>query len=268
MKQLRRAVVEHVGLHRRGASRCRRRSSRWCGKQLASVHAALAVLGELALRAEQLGVALDEREPLALDERLGHRLAVELAAASGLGSNSSSWLGPPAMNRKMTLFAFGGKCGGFGRERVGASAARRRRPAPAATPGPSRRRRRRSRGRSAGGCWCRAGRSVVIASLPRDELVQVQQHARHARPRGALAGVDALGRRVRRPARCASSASAANSLAAGQAARSSRASSSASAARGQAEAERVPQPAVVVRRRLAEHARGQRLRRTRRTPGR
>ena len=32
----------------------------------------------------------------------------------GLWSNSSSWLGPPAMNRKMTAFAFGAKCGGFG----------------------------------------------------------------------------------------------------------------------------------------------------------
>src|SRR6516162_3807404 len=32
----------------------------------------------------------------------------------GLYSNVSTWLGPPYMNRKMTLLAFGAKCGFFG----------------------------------------------------------------------------------------------------------------------------------------------------------
>src|SRR6185369_2124620 len=31
---------------------------------------------------------------------------------SGFGSNKSTWLGPPDMNRKMTARARGGKCGG------------------------------------------------------------------------------------------------------------------------------------------------------------
>ena len=47
-------------------------------QQLAQLGAALAVPRELAARAQQLGVALDEGEPLALDERLRERLAVEL----------------------------------------------------------------------------------------------------------------------------------------------------------------------------------------------
>ena len=33
-------------------------------------------------------------------------------ASSGLGSNRSTWLGPPTMNRKMTASARAGKCGG------------------------------------------------------------------------------------------------------------------------------------------------------------
>src|SRR3954470_13912043 len=32
----------------------------------------------------------------------------------GFGSNRSRWLGPPAMNRKMTFFALGAKCGALG----------------------------------------------------------------------------------------------------------------------------------------------------------
>src|ERR1700704_6481191 len=35
-------------------------------------------------------------------------------SSSGLGSNRSSWLGPPSMNMKMTFFAFGANMGGFG----------------------------------------------------------------------------------------------------------------------------------------------------------
>ena len=35
-------------------------------------------------------------------------------ASSGLLSNSSRWLGAPAMNRKMTRLAFGSKCGALG----------------------------------------------------------------------------------------------------------------------------------------------------------
>jgi hypothetical protein len=30
--------------------------------------------------------------------------------SAGFGSNVSTWLGPPFMNRKMTRFAFAGKC--------------------------------------------------------------------------------------------------------------------------------------------------------------
>ena len=33
--------------------------------------------------------------------------------SSGLGSNVSRWLGPPAMNRKMTDLALAGRCGGL-----------------------------------------------------------------------------------------------------------------------------------------------------------
>jgi hypothetical protein len=34
--------------------------------------------------------------------------------SSGFGSVRSTWLGPPSMNRKMTDFAFAGKCGVLG----------------------------------------------------------------------------------------------------------------------------------------------------------
>ena len=70
-------VVELVGPHRvddrhvvddRGEVR----------QQLADPRAALAVLGELVGRAEELGRALDEGEPLALEDFLGAGRAVEL----------------------------------------------------------------------------------------------------------------------------------------------------------------------------------------------
>src|SRR4051812_22713202 len=35
-------------------------------------------------------------------------------SSSGLGSNRSTWLGPPSMNSQITDFAVGLKCGGFG----------------------------------------------------------------------------------------------------------------------------------------------------------
>ena len=38
--------------------------------------------------------------------------------STGLGSNVSIWLGPPAIIRKMTDFALAGKCGGLARERI------------------------------------------------------------------------------------------------------------------------------------------------------
>ena len=34
--------------------------------------------------------------------------------SSGLGSNRSSWLGPPSIKRNMTFFALGANCGSFG----------------------------------------------------------------------------------------------------------------------------------------------------------
>src|SRR5262249_14133688 len=74
---LRRTVVEHVRLHPA-------KPAHVVGdlavlrEQLADVHAALPGLAELADRAEELGVALDEREPFALRERLGDALPVEL----------------------------------------------------------------------------------------------------------------------------------------------------------------------------------------------
>ena len=57
---------------------------------------------------------------------------------SGLGSNVSRWLGPPAMNRKMTARALAGWCGGLGASGIGD---RRRGPAPGsgARPAPGRR---------------------------------------------------------------------------------------------------------------------------------
>ena len=80
-EQLGRAVVEDVGRHAlddahvvddRGQVR----------QQLAELGAALAVAGELARGAQQLGVPLDEGEPLVLDERGGDRPGRRAPAAS------------------------------------------------------------------------------------------------------------------------------------------------------------------------------------------
>ena len=74
-----------------------------CGRHSETQVPRLAVPGELAARAEQLrhflGEAVHEGEALALDELVGDRLAVQFDCSFGLWSNSSSWLGPPAMNR-------------------------------------------------------------------------------------------------------------------------------------------------------------------------
>ena len=43
-------------------------------------------------------------------------------ASAGLGSYRSIWLGPPSMNRKMTLLALPGKCGFLGASGFGAAA--------------------------------------------------------------------------------------------------------------------------------------------------
>ena len=43
--------------------------------------------------------------------------------SSGLGSNKSTWLGPPYMNKKITFRAFAGKCGGLGASGEGGAAA-------------------------------------------------------------------------------------------------------------------------------------------------
>ena len=152
-EQLGRAVVEHVGRHRPHDADVvgdRRQVRQALGDRLP----ALAVLGELALRAQQLGVPLDEREPLVRDERLRESPGRPSSCSFGLWSNSSSWLGPPAMNRKMTFLACGGKCGG----RAASGSLPRsfgglRLPIPlrAARPAPSRPGRRRTAGRSAGG---------------------------------------------------------------------------------------------------------------------
>jgi hypothetical protein len=66
--------------------------------QLHDVDAALPVLGEFPLRAEQLHVA---------SLRPGWPVRF---VSSGLGSNVSICDGPPRMQRKMTRFAFAGKC--------------------------------------------------------------------------------------------------------------------------------------------------------------
>ena len=75
-------------------------------EQLADFDAALAVLAELPGRLQQVA-GLGE-----LHARLGERqrLAV-VARSSGLESNVSTCDGPPFMNRKITRFARGAKCG-------------------------------------------------------------------------------------------------------------------------------------------------------------
>ena len=123
----------------------------------------------------------------------------------GLWSNSSSWLGPPAMNRKMTAFAFGGEVRLPRRERV---ASRARRPASpsrassdasAIAPRPTPQSRKKCRRVRASArhverrrVESRRGRSDSLdaRSLPRDELVEVQQHrGPTARPRGLRVGL-------------------------------------------------------------------------------
>ena len=77
-------------------------------EEVGDLDAALAVLPERPPRAEQLGVALDELV-LGLAELLGPRLPFAACSSSGLGSKVSRWLGPPAMNRKMTDARLGRK---------------------------------------------------------------------------------------------------------------------------------------------------------------
>ena len=61
----------------------------------------------LRTEADEL-LTLELRELLPLRETLGHRLAMHLARAAGLGSNVSSCEGPPAIVSQMTRLA---RCG-------------------------------------------------------------------------------------------------------------------------------------------------------------
>ena len=94
---------------------------------------------------------------------------------SGLGSNVSRWLGPPAMNRKMTDARLGGD-GGAAWGRADWRSQRRPGPAPGsgARPAPGRRSRRRRRGRTRGGCGSggHAGRIGMSGNI--QEPVQVE----------------------------------------------------------------------------------------------
>ena len=76
-EDLRRRVVELVGLHR-ADDRDVVGDRREVRQQLGDLGARLPVPLELERRAEQLRRALDEREPLALDQLLGDVLAVVL----------------------------------------------------------------------------------------------------------------------------------------------------------------------------------------------
>ena len=99
--------------------RIRHRSSThsaMCGNRSLTSRAALAVRRELPLRPleEHLEV------PLAALELVDRDRSCRASANSfGLGSNESTCDTPPLMYRKMTRFAFGGKCGGLRRERIG-----------------------------------------------------------------------------------------------------------------------------------------------------
>ena len=171
-QQQRRLVVRHVGVHRAddadvvdvlGGVR----------EQLADLEPALAVLLELERRGER-GPGL----------ALGAAGSASAAAcrrtwsSSGLGSNVSTWVGPPLAKMWMTRLALAGKCGFFGRERVERPA---RRPGGRPGRGARRGRARRSRGRSGaggrGGTICRDGSRQ---SMPGLHLKEPRRGARKA----------------------------------------------------------------------------------------
>src|SRR5437016_4046127 len=101
---------------------------------------------------------------------------------AGLGSNRSIWLGAPSMNRKMTFLALAGNCGARGSSgSVAAWASVASRCASAILPMPME-------------VWRKKSRRVLSAFmlLPHDKFIQIQQHAGHAGPGGALAEPGAL----------------------------------------------------------------------------
>ena len=118
-------------------------------EQVGDLDAALAVLLERAAGAEQLGVALDRTDTWRRRTPSGRGWPSSLFS-SGLGSKVSRWLGPPAMNRKMTDFALAGMWAGLGAR--GSSTPARSCSWCRTRRGPGRRSRRRRRGRTRGGC--------------------------------------------------------------------------------------------------------------------
>src|SRR5262245_40728163 len=108
-------------------------------------------------------------------------------ASCGLGSNRSRWLGAPAMNRWMTRFTFGAKCGFRGASGfVSGRAARAVQasvssPARAILPSPTPQ------------SWKKCRRVMASAgfmvSSPGDRLVEVEQGPRQGRPGRPLVDV-------------------------------------------------------------------------------
>ena len=78
-----------------------------CGSVSENSQARLAVPVKAERAFEQIA-----GEPFVVGDFGGRRLAV-VSSSIGLGSNRSTWLGPPCMKSWMTALARGVKCGGF-----------------------------------------------------------------------------------------------------------------------------------------------------------
>ena len=154
-------------------------------QEFADVHAALAGLRELADRAEQLGVALDERESLALGERLGHRLAGEFVELR-LRLEEFKLRRRAGHEQIDDRLGLGGEVRLPRRERIAAILRLR-------VAGEERSQRHRANPHAAiveevparpGECErvVNFERSHVVPSLARDELIEVHQHASDCSP--------------------------------------------------------------------------------------
>ena len=102
-------------------------------------------------------------------------------SSSGFGSNKSSWLGPPSMNRKITFLAFGANIGALGASGFVSTVAPypslSSRFASAIVPIPPAQLRKKSR--LVG--FCETARDPY-SLFPVDEFVQIEQNAADAGP--------------------------------------------------------------------------------------
>ena len=166
-------MIERVGVH--GADHAKVIGHfRNVRQIIRETHAALAVLLELRGLASTAAFGLINASFRSLVIAGGSGLPCHFCS-SGLGSNRSIWLGPPSMNRKMTFFALGAKCGFLGASGFGASAPCSK-SASAIVPS----RRRHSAERNAVRRYAQVQADSCL--FPRDEFVEVEQHAAQPHP--------------------------------------------------------------------------------------